>query len=659
MTLPLLASAFAWSEPATYVSHAPMRPLPAPFDRSLSGGSAYYVDARHGDDAAQGTEAAPWKSVNHSLAKLKPGDTLLLRGGTYYESVTCTVQGTQQSPITIRAYPNELAILDGGYREFYEKPAEAWEPFKEGAKGEYRSVRVYPELAEDADARWPVVASGANAKAVKVLGNFGDSMIPLHGYFTPVDLRTDNCYWTLDDKLSPTQSMYCGPGVWYATDTHRIHIRLAPTTLVALGEANYRGETDPRKLSLVIGGATPALDIRNARNVHLQDLVIRGTRSRTVNVTGSDTVTFDGLTIYGGAPALFVEGTRNLTVFNCAFRGVSTPWSFRSSEKYRGISTYLFIASGLPPGCANFEMAFNEFTDCHDGLIISSIDGLDLHDNHVDGFNDDALYLTAIQPMGYTGRNIRIYRNHLSRSLSMFSFAGEGKETGQDAAWIYRNVIDLRAPVLTSQGRSPESATEYVGGGRTWGDHGSPIWRPMRIYHNTIVTHDPMWRGYYGTGLCQTRGSEKILFNNIFAQIEDLPGLEFPPDAGPIQADGNLHWSVLKGPLFAGDFFEKFRASKRYEESKAQYAPGWTAQDIFADPGFVKLAVDWRDPCDFRLGQKSPAINKGIAIPQEWPDPLRDQDKGAPDMGAMPYGSEGWGVGVRGRISANSGHMQK
>lgn len=44
---------------------------------------------------------------------LSPGDTLYVRGGVYNESVTITVQGTENARITIAAYPNEIPILDG------------------------------------------------------------------------------------------------------------------------------------------------------------------------------------------------------------------------------------------------------------------------------------------------------------------------------------------------------------------------------------------------------------------------------------------------------------------------------------------------------------------------------------------------------------------
>ena len=48
---------------------------------------------------------------------------------------------------------------------------------------------------------------------------------------------------------------------------------------------------------------------------------------------------------------------------------------------------------------------------------------------------------------------------------------------------------------------------------------------------------------------------------------------------------------------------------------------------------------------DYRPIKGSPALDAGIAIPAEWPDPLRDSDSGKPDIGAFPVGVERWRVG--------------
>jgi len=632
----------------TYLSHPPMRPLPTASRRPMVEGAAWFVDGRVGDDRQQGTAEAPWRTIRHGLDGLKPGDTLYLRGGTYYERIVCRAAGTAQAPITIRSYPGELVVLDGGFREFFDRPAEAWEPAPGGAEGEFRSTGTYPDLAEPADPRQPVVASGAYAASVYVLGNFGDSMVPLHGYHSLGDLRSTNPYWNLDDKLDVEQSIYCGPGLWLDRQTERIHVRLAHTTLKALGSSNYRGRTDPRELRLVVGGRGAVIDVEGARHVRFQDIVVRGTRGRTVNIRNATGITLDGLTVYGGCPALFVEGTSGPRMFDCALRGVSAPWSFRTSEKYRGISTYLFIAGGEAPRNRDFEIAHCEFTDCHDGLILGSIDGLKFHHNFVDNFNDDGLYLTGDwRP----GRDIQIYQNRLGRCLTVFSFAGKGNDQQGTDAYIFRNVIDLREPVHYYQPKGPDQPQQITTFGRLCSDHGSPIWKPMVFYHNTVIAADSAFRNYYGAGLGgHLRGTKRRVLNNIFVQVRGLPGLNFDAQASDLHADGNLHWGVSDGASLDREFFAKFRLSKTFAESKAQYPPGWTANDVFADPRFLGFSGASTAKNDYRLQPGSAAVDAGVAIPAAWPDPLREADRGKPDLGALPLGHEQWGVGIHGRI---------
>ena len=62
-------------------SHAPMRALPVASSRPLAAGPAYYVDAK-ARDGGDGSQQKPWKSIDAAAKRLKPGDTLVLRGGT-------------------------------------------------------------------------------------------------------------------------------------------------------------------------------------------------------------------------------------------------------------------------------------------------------------------------------------------------------------------------------------------------------------------------------------------------------------------------------------------------------------------------------------------------------------------------------------------------
>jgi hypothetical protein len=149
------------------------------------------------------------------------------------------------------------------------------------------------------------------------------------------------------------------------------------------------------------------------------------------------------------------------------------------------------------------------------------------------------------------------------------------------------------------------------------------------------------------------RNTERDVFNNIFVQTERVPGVNFVgmKQAENIREGGNLIWGLKEGPALKGNPFAKFRASPLFEDSRKRYEPGWTTHDTAADPRFRSLGSDASLAADLRLQSDSPAVNAGQKLPAEWPDPLRNEDKDAPDIGALPLGAEPWSVGVDGRMS--------
>ncbi len=196
-----------------YVSHPLQRRLPQPSQRPLATGLAYFVDAVKGDDAAAGDKSTPWRTVAHAIAQLKAGDTLYLRGGTYYGTLKIEeLAGQENKPITIRSYPGEMAIIDSGIREFYDAPQTVWEPFAGGAPDEFRSTKPYPVLKTE------------GRRGVTVLGRLAHDMMPLHGYKTEFDLRSDNQYGNVskNSKSDAEDNQYVGPGVWFDHDTERL-----------------------------------------------------------------------------------------------------------------------------------------------------------------------------------------------------------------------------------------------------------------------------------------------------------------------------------------------------------------------------------------------------------------------------------------------------
>lgn len=616
-----------------YASHEPTRPLPTASNRPMDKSRSYFVDAAKGNDAAAGSLQKPWKTVNAAAGHLKPGNTLYLRAGTYYEAVTLHVAGAKDAPITVRAYPNELAIIDGGIREFFEDPANAWEPVTGGAPDEYQSKKTY-------------TAGGG-------FGNFGDSMLPFQRYLTMSDLRSSNELFRkeLDNRADDPVGIYAGPGVHRDTDGH-IHIRLAHTELPGLGENAYTGETDPRKLQLVIDGNDIALNIAGSENLRVQDVVVRGGHREAVRVEKSTNIELDGLTIYGSTTGLRIGEAHGLRLLNSALHGHAAPWHSRFHHKDRSKSGYLFFGSG-----ENVEFANCEFTDHHDGLQINGINGFQMHHCLIENFNDDGI---EPGPKKAQGKWL-IYCNYMSRCLSPFTAHGKTPQQVESeegsGMYVFRNILDFREGTYYGppEEADPTGAFLQKPTEAMIHDHGSPLQQNYYVYQNTFIMRAAAFRSVYALSW-GGRATQTIrrVFNNICFEVDGIPGMVVSVAAtDDFQADGNLSWSLHEGPNYKPDlFFAQFRSSEMFKNSKKTYPAGWTSNDLFADPHFLKFDEDYHQPSDLRLAPDSPAANAGVPLPENWPDPVRAADAGKPDIGAIPAGVEPWRIGFHGRYSA-------
>lgn len=74
-----------------------------------------YFVSPDGNDRAAGTESSPWGTFQYALSRLRPGDVLVARGGTYREELRnpSISSGAGNAPITVRAYPGERPVIEG------------------------------------------------------------------------------------------------------------------------------------------------------------------------------------------------------------------------------------------------------------------------------------------------------------------------------------------------------------------------------------------------------------------------------------------------------------------------------------------------------------------------------------------------------------------
>lgn len=73
----------------------------------------YYV-AANGSESNKGTIDAPFQTINTALSRAIPGDTVMVRGGVYSEKVVFPKSGVMDKYITLKAYPGEHPVIDGG-----------------------------------------------------------------------------------------------------------------------------------------------------------------------------------------------------------------------------------------------------------------------------------------------------------------------------------------------------------------------------------------------------------------------------------------------------------------------------------------------------------------------------------------------------------------
>lgn len=660
----------------------PLRPLPVPVKRPLadslaSAPSTRFVNPVKGSDKASGSKDQPWATINFALTQINPGDTLVLRGGRYFERVKVNIKSLATQPTTIRAYPGEVPVIDGSERQFLNSPTTAWEPVPDGANGEYRSTATFENI-------------DAGDRRVNVVGWYADTLVPLHGYLFHEDLVSNDATWTLNDHRNheAQAAIYCGPGVWLDPQTRRIHIRLKLPDLPGLDmPAPDAVITDPRKLSLhiALNNDIAPLDINGATNLHILDVVVLGSTGTAVNMKQTSDIKLDGLSIYCGSSGIVLTNARRIRIHNTAIRGRAASWTSRAALKYRSYEAKLInTGTSSPRDVEDVDMAYCEMTDSVDGVMMGNIRRVWFRFNVLDNTTDDGLFLTALSDVEgrITGGPASIHHNHLSRSLTMFAFgAGRGRQrqinnqvqTGA-GVWIYRNFIDLREPIY----KNPPKREDDGSIDPLWfslrddlpGDHGSPTWEPIYFYQNSVLAADSPWRRFYMAGLGgrgMRRGISRWIINNAIVNIIGAPGRVLVSGQSTVYAASNLNWSV--DPAMAQTMQSIIdelanRQASVLELEQLQPLPAMRAKPIgdrWAPPGWQEMPSPEKpvlSPVNVTPlhSAQSPLIDAGMKLPASWPNDPVTTDDGRPDIGAVPAGGHMWPVGIGGRYQAGDIH---
>lgn len=95
---------------------SPLPVQPSPMSATAPGatwsvqGNSYYVDPA-GDDGDDGSSAHPWRTIQHAVDSVTPGDTILVRGGTY-AGARIERSGTAEAWITLKAALGAIVLIN-------------------------------------------------------------------------------------------------------------------------------------------------------------------------------------------------------------------------------------------------------------------------------------------------------------------------------------------------------------------------------------------------------------------------------------------------------------------------------------------------------------------------------------------------------------------
>ncbi len=596
----------------------------------IAGDTTIPTNAKHvattGSDQNAGTAAQPWRTLAYACSRLAAGDTLLVRGGTYLErDVRIATTGTSNSPVAIRNHPGETVIVDGGYAQFRSAGNSDW-TLHDANRSIWRSTTTF-------------------AGASQVFGYFGDAdggwrLVPYTSY---ADLAADT------EDYRNSSSYYCGPGVFWNSSDQRIYVRTKRSRDQSRFSLQVPADLDARNTPMFLFPAQAVLDVAStARYIRIEGLSLRHGERIADLPNGSHHLTFRncdfrygqyGFVVRGGVHDLLCEGS--------TFRGGFPRWVPRSDVKANNS-----VAQSMQDAAFEFSGAVDavEIGHCSFTAMFDAIDtygtptNFRVHHCEFDEIRDDAFEIAT------AGHHIRFDHNLVRRATQGVSWNGSTAPSLANAGTkhVHHNVIDT----CTEQfyGRADPLGQSYAywqgpdGDGMATGpafslhDTGSlNAPDPWKVYRNTFVGGVDV--DGEGLGVAYSFSGSNASYphevcNNIFVLVGDQWILRRARVADGSQVfDGNLYWRTGAQPStplladFQGtqtrDFTSLygFLTSSLWTQSRTNYAPGWEASGVEANPQL---------DATYRPAANGPAASGGVDLSgKSWPDAGSATHRGA------------------------------
>jgi hypothetical protein len=595
-------------------------------------GPAFYV-APNGDDQNPGTETEPWRTLARGLSGLVPGDTLLLRGGTYFESATVSVSGTALHPITIRSFPGELAILDSGPRDFRTPGNGDWE-LVNAAIGEYRSANLAP--------------SGTPYGYVAGIPGYENGRVGLVPYVSATAFRATSETW-----VNGSTQYYVGPGLFRDAGTGRLHIRLQKTAAMRAVEARY-GQVfpldfpDPRDYPILVSQGDSTLTLRGSHLV-IRDLAVNQAR-RAIDLPSTvEDVRIENVEVWLGDAAIDCRGagSHDITVTQCRVYGDVPRWIFWTDAKVDPAPADLMRQTSIDfsNGAHDVEVAFNHVRGGHDLVGVNSDErDFQIHHNVLQNCADDACEFEGTTDIG----RIEFHHNYVLNGLVAISPGQDTPATTGPMLFHHNVFVELRLPPVNRQ----PGIVSWNGGAQFDFEYMFKQHSGNTFYYDNTMVMLSTGSGQ-GINITPLRPASTYCANNIMVMVNGRVTGSYRTAAGQI-VDGNLYWKVntvdATSLMASQDTVPALFAATGLEQNGIGSLPRRGT-----DPQFAALQLNVANPAAtvwqldaasevqpitaFALRAGSPARNAAIPIPVHPVFGALPEANDSRDLGALPFGA--------------------
>ncbi len=585
--------------------------------------ATYYVSQTTGNDSYAPTQATnlatPWQTIQQAANNVVPGDTVLIRAGTYRETVSVPLSGTSNAPITFEGYSNEVAVVSGA------DPATNW--VMESSNIYYSTMslplgtgnQVFQNHLMMPLARWP------NAGSDFPWQNSQTNPSPDWAYVTTAGYTGGaNGWFTCSQLPSETNGFWVGATV---------HIMSGYGNVMAA--STVTGYTNSTKTVVTTddNGNTPAYAITAGNGFYLSGL------KSLLDSPGEwwyDTVN-SRLYFYSTNPPTNVEAKTRAVGFNLIQRAfiqlVNLSFFGCVIENSSGSTDHVYDGLTMKY-ISHFDTPFNTSP--------TTIDRVTLEDRTV--LRNSDLGFSSCSMVYLAGSNIRVINNNLHDGgyIPDFYPLFSCSQAAQQNLISHNSIHDSGRALLSYLARSSQVEYNDFSNAMRMASDGGPVYdvndaSPVLFDHNLL--HDsPGPVGYTGFGVCglyldsKTGGwiahhnliynipsygmcfNTAFTFDGIFNNTCANCGNGLYSYGTQVQDAG----TVMYNNLFSGGLtgLSWFTADMRY--------------NLYTSPGYATNG--------YELETNSIAVDQGVPVPG-----ITDGYTGAaPDLGAFEQGGVDW-----------------